>query len=131
MMSQIDQAALERAITITRAESPARASQIDAMLKDRHRENVGLFCVGCAQSRSLNLDPWQSPPMYATAADLKRPYGDPSGRRELAELLQRMRDAGLSRFEPDPLRALEWTERLRNSGSKQNAEKGAPLPRAF
>jgi hypothetical protein len=36
---------------------------------------------------------------------------DTCGARESAELLRRLLDAGLSRFEPDPLRAIAEAER--------------------
>ena len=106
-LSRIDIDALERAIAITRAESPARAKQIDAKLQDEARERVGIFCAGCAQARSLRLDPWQTLPMRASLNDLDKHRDDPRGERRAAELLRRLLDANLSRFEPSPLEALE------------------------
>ena len=47
----------------------------------------------------------------ASLRDLEQPYGDASGKRESAELLKRLRDANLSIFEPDPMRALAEAER--------------------
>ncbi len=65
-----------------------------------------MFACTCAQSRSLDLPPWQNPVFRASLRDLDKPYGDPSGKRESSELLKRLLDAGLSPFEPDPLQAL-------------------------
>ena len=54
MMGQIeiDHAALTLAIEAARNESPARRRQVDAMLADELWFDVGVFCAGCAQSRS-------------------------------------------------------------------------------
>ena len=54
--------------------------------------------------------PWQSPPFRASLADLNKPFDDPRGERESAELLKRLLDAGLSPFEPFPLDALAEAE---------------------
>jgi hypothetical protein len=63
-----------------------------------------VFAARCAQSRSSNLAPWQLPPFRASLRDLDKLYGDPSGKRESAELLKKMLDLGLSPFEPSPMR---------------------------
>jgi hypothetical protein len=53
---------------------------------------------------ALNLLPWQSPPMFS---HITRP-----AREEHAiELLRRLLDAGLSKYEPDPVAACEAAER--------------------
>jgi hypothetical protein len=82
------------------------------MLADQTRnwESVAIFAAIWAQSRSLDLPPWQSPPFRASLRDLDKPYGDPSGKRESAELLKRLRDCNLSIFEPDPVAACEAAE---------------------
>ena len=106
-LSQTDLDALERAIAITRKESVARSRQLDQMLQDESRENVGIFAASCAQSRSLRLDPWQTLPFRARLPDdLDKPRDDPRGERRAAELLKQLFDAGLSAFEPDPIAAL-------------------------
>jgi hypothetical protein len=106
-LNATDRDALSRAIAAARAEDAGRRKQIDSMLADEPWEDVAVFAATCAQTRSLRLQPWQLPPFRASLADLDQPPGDPSGRRESAELLRRLLDAGLSPFEPDPLRALE------------------------
>ncbi len=57
----------------------------------------------------MDLSPWQ-PSFRSSLRDLDKPYGDPSGKRESAELLKRLRDAKLSIFEPDPLAAIAEAE---------------------
>jgi hypothetical protein len=111
-MNEIDIDALKRCLAVARAEDPGRANQIDSMLADQTRswEEVAVFAANCAQSRSLDLMPWQSPPFRASLRDLDKPYGDASGKRESAELLKRLHDANLSPFEPDPIAALERVE---------------------
>jgi hypothetical protein len=62
-----------------------------------------------AQAYHLGLKPWQCAPIHvaadAVAADC---YGC---RRDEIALCQRMRDLGVSRFEPDPPTALDAAER--------------------
>ena len=59
----------------------------------------------------MGLEPHQSPPIYADGNALREAFGDPGGRRETVELALRMQRAGLSRFEPDPRRALAEAEK--------------------
>jgi hypothetical protein len=101
---------LERCIAAARAEDPGRRQQIDSMLSNRSRENVGIFAASCAQTRSLGLQPWQNPPFRASLRDLDKPFDDPRGERQAAELLQRLLKLGLSRFEPDPIGAIAEAE---------------------
>jgi hypothetical protein len=103
MLSRTDIEAMERAVEIVRKESPSRRRQVDAMLQSESRERVGIFCAGCAQAASLRLDPWQTLPMRASLRDLDKPGDDPRGERCAAELLQKLLNNNLSRFEPSPL----------------------------
>jgi len=109
-MDEIDREALQRALLLCRVESAARAKQIVSMLARQPWERVAVFAASCVQYRSLPLQPWQTVPCRANLADLDQPLGDASGRRESAELLKRLLDANLSRFEPDPIAALERAE---------------------
>ena len=54
-------------------------------------------------------------PVTPTSRALSEPFGDPRAARESAELLRRLLDAGLSRFEPDPLGAIEEAEGKRRA----------------
>jgi hypothetical protein len=110
-MREIDRNALERALVACRAESAARAKQLDSKLRDEPWEEVAQFASYCVQGRALDLMPWQSPPCVASLASLREPFGDPRAARESAELLKQMLAFGLSRFEPDPLAAIAEAER--------------------
>jgi hypothetical protein len=60
---------------------------------------------------------------------LDHPYGDVSGERESAELLQRLLDAGLSRFEPSPFAALARVGKLPANERVNYAEPVEPYRR--
>jgi hypothetical protein len=111
--SEIDRDAFRRAIEIVRANADeARREQIDDKLATEEWEEVGEFAAYAAQCASLKLKPWQSPPIWIRDLEgaLKLPPDDHRGERNAAELLKRLLDSGLSRYEPDPLRALARTE---------------------
>jgi hypothetical protein len=56
---------------------------------------------------------------------LREPFGDPRAARESAELLKRLSDTGLSRFEPDPLAAIaEAEQRLHFRPISRGGESG-------
>ena len=60
-MTPIDRHALKRALVACRAESPARAKQIDSMLTDEPWEGVAQFASHLrAKDSALDLMPWQS-----------------------------------------------------------------------
>ena len=107
-MNEIDRDALERALVACRDESDARAKQLDSKLHDEPWEEVAQFASYCTQGRALDL-------MHANFRALSEPFGDPRAARESAELLRRLLNAGLSRFEPDPLGAIEEAEGKRRA----------------
>jgi hypothetical protein len=92
-----DQLALEEAMRIARLE-PGRSRQLDAKLKDESWRDVAEFAASCVQSRALHLKPWETAP-----CDIYDDDPDSPGKR----LLKRMLEAGVSRYAPDPLAALE------------------------
>jgi hypothetical protein len=112
-LTPADEDALKRCLVACRAESAARARQLDSMLADEPWQEVAVFAATCAQMDSLDLMPWQSPPFRANLAHLNKPFGDPRGERESAELLKRLLDANLSPFEPDPFAAIAEAEAKR------------------
>ena len=66
---------------------------------------VAEFASYSCQIHALNLKPWQSPPCTEDE-------DDPTPRDRAAQtLLRRMLRAGLSRFDPDPLKALAGAKR--------------------
>jgi len=101
-MTRKDLAALRRCIEVAERD-PMRREQVRHM---RPRLTKALFCCSVAQSESLDLKPWECPPCESDA--------DPSDndsyaeqKRRARQLADRLRAAGLSVFEPDPIRALE------------------------
>jgi len=98
-LSRSDREALERAIEMACQESRDRAAQIDAMLHQQMRPwlQVAKFAASCCQRRALRVKPWQMLPL-----DVIEIEGDDPP----AVLLRRMLAAGLSKYEPDPLKAL-------------------------
>ena len=104
-LTQIDRDALERAFEIAR-QDPAQRRRIDERLATgRSWEDVARSCAHDCQTDALGLMPWQLTPIYYANhldAVLREPFGDPSGRREAGEVLQRLLRLGLSKFEPDP-----------------------------
>jgi hypothetical protein len=113
-MTRIDREALRRAVEVASAQSEARRQQIEEMLKERDWEEVALFAAYSAQNHALSLRPWQTPPceVYDIDEALRQPRDDQRGEHRAAVLLQRLQDAGLSRFEPDPIGALERVQVL-------------------
>ncbi len=99
-MEEIDRNALDRAIDILRA-SPERHEQIEAKLLKEGFEKAGQFAAYSCQCTNLNLKPYQEPPCWADENE-----ADPKDIDAQALLLE-MLNAGLSRYEPDPLKALK------------------------
>ena len=125
-MKKQDRAELAHCISVA-CEQQGRAEQIKEKLREESWEEVAIFCAECCQERSLHLKPWQIPPCTIENPDdpnagaLRSDYPGlaSDGRREAAALLKRMLAAGISRFHPDPLAALDEAER-RKAASAQN-----------
>ena len=102
----LDHDAFDRAIEMMRQHSPMHAAQIDDKLVHEGFVSAGKFASYCMQCETLRLKPWEAPPMDAQGGDVIDPnvYGYRPG--EVA-LHNRLKAAGLSLFEPDPLSALE------------------------
>jgi hypothetical protein len=100
-MIDLDKNALERAMKIIAAGSKDRADQISSMLADRPWAEVAHFASYCVQGDALSLAPWETPPCDADITS-----SDPAA----MQLLQRLLDAGLSKYEPDPVAALDLAE---------------------
>jgi hypothetical protein len=111
---QIDREALTLAIEVTRNESAARRAQVDGFLAERPWFDVATFCAGCAQSRSLNLPPWQPPPCSVGNIDAALAVTDEQrGWRAAALLLKKMLALNISRYAPNPLQAITEVEARR------------------
>src|SRR5262245_10734916 len=100
MTASKDDIALKRAMQIA-SQGKLRKQQLDDMLRDRDWYEVASFAASCCQSQALQLKPWQSPPCVCDE-------DDPDERDKQGQaLLKRMLAARISRYDPDPLAALE------------------------
>ena len=110
-LTEVDRDALTRALAECRAESPGRAAQIAAKLKDESWESVARFAAYYCQTQNLHLTPWEVPPIRIRDIEAALTAPDDARRtREAARLLQRMQRCGLSIYEPDPVVACEAVE---------------------
>lgn len=115
-MNEIDRDALTRAIAARRAESAAQRQRVDEWLAaGQSWEDVAISCAGHCQHIALGLAPWMFPPVSPNIADhldsaLSKPFGDPSGAREAAEIIKKLLALGLSKYEPDPAAAIAAAE---------------------
>lgn len=67
----------------------------------------------------LGLIPWQQAPSTINLETaLREPHGEAHGRREGAELLEKMLALGLSKFEADPVAALARAEAEQRRAAK-------------
>jgi hypothetical protein len=109
VMKPVDREALTRAIALTTErtrDEPRRdgETQIEHMLKNRPWREVGEFAAYGQQMHALQLRPWQHPPCWVGTDD-----PDPEHAPAVA-LLKRLLANNLSRFEPDPVAALQAVE---------------------
>ena len=94
-MTEKDLEALEACIAAVLAgPDQGRRRQVEMMLMDGDRVEVGEFCAYVLQTDKLNLPPWESPPCWG---DTEGPAG---------KLVKRLRAAGVSIYVPDPIAAL-------------------------
>jgi hypothetical protein len=102
-MNNKDKAALELAMKIA-SRDRQRAAQLkdflegDEFTPPRPWEDVAKFAASVCQSNALNLKPWESPPCH--------PGPDPFGGDASVKLRERMDEAGVSPWHPDPMAAL-------------------------
>lgn len=95
-----DTHALRRCMEIAMRD-PARKQQLESKLKDESWHAVAKFACYVVQTDNLHLPLWaEFPPCWADEHD-PQPQ-DKSAQRLLRKMLQ----AGLSRYEPDPMAAL-------------------------
>jgi hypothetical protein len=111
-LSRIDRQAMARAIEQMRRRGGEDARQIEDMLARRPWHEVGSFASYSCQDKALQLKPWQTPPCWLrTDADVRAaaaaPLPDLGGQRAAATLVRQLLSYGLSRYEPDPIRAIE------------------------
>ena len=92
----LDLAALAEAVAIVRRH-PDRGRELAEVMAQRGWHAAAAVAAYDAQCRSLHLPPWVAPPCVASVR----------GKPRAARLLRRMFRRGISRYHPDPLRALE------------------------
>ena len=103
-MKRVDRDAILR-------QDPFWATHIEDKLKLEGFEKAGHFASYSAQCDALHLKPWETPP-----CDTWGTVPDPSSwgsRPAEIELRDRLLAAGISVFEPDPVKALAEAERMR------------------
>ena len=115
-LSPVDREALERAIEIARnSGEPGRREQIDRLMEKEGWFAAADFCCYCCQRELIRPRLCQPTPADIDPADIETiiARGDdaPNGNFTAAKLLKRMLRADLSRYEPDPVRALAEAKR--------------------
>jgi hypothetical protein len=90
---EVDTEALERSLALTLREPDRRAQIVE----------VCLFAASHCQTKALKLKLWEIAPCALLPSDDPGDHGVAAAR----ELRDRLLAAGLSRFEPDPMAALE------------------------
>jgi hypothetical protein len=109
LLTTNDRAALELALRTARQESAGRAEQLALKLAEDGWFATARFAAYSCQVDALHLQPWEWPPVWAGEDDDESPA-------EAVQLLRRMLKAGLSRFDPDPMAALEKAEKRATVG---------------
>ena len=91
---------------------------IDSKLSrgDSYWTDVAVDCSRHCQYQSLELLPWENPPMYG---DIDRPRLD----QRAFDLLRKLLSLNLSRFEPHPLAAIAEAEAKRKEAAEELTER--------
>ena len=111
-LGDVDRDALKRCIEMART-YPGRSEQIDWKLNEGRCswQDTAKFCAYLCQSKNLRLEIMEFPPAWLIDADdVEGPAF--KGKPQAAKLLRRLLAAGLSQYEPDPIRALAAAEKL-------------------
>jgi hypothetical protein len=126
-LSPVDREALERALKIIlgrpEREDRGRRAQVERMLEEDGWFRAAGFCVYCCQMELVRPRLWQPIPSDITDIEGTLAKGDDGlgGSYRAALLLKRMLAAGLSRYEPDPVRALEAKRRQQTATEPEPA----------
>jgi hypothetical protein len=118
MTAVTDEEAWALAIAMLRQSGePVWVNNIEGMLESRGFEEAGRWASSQMQFLSLRSKPWLVLPCNLDDADVDRILaagsdgGDLHGRYAAAVLARRMRRYGISRWHPDPERAIEAAQR--------------------
>jgi hypothetical protein len=112
-LDELDRNALQRCMDIAMRD-PDRAEQLKEKLDAGESwADVAFTAAYGIQIRNLHLRPWQAPPCVADENDPKERD------RQAQKLLRRMLAAGISRFEPEPLKPLRAAKRKKRRFRKR------------
>ena len=109
-LSRAEYDALGRAIELQLRRGGEHERQLRAMLQNDPWEEVGKFASYSLQTHHLRLRPWQWPPCWCDADDHDAPGEEQKCISRAASIVRRLEACGLSRYEPDPIVALERVE---------------------
>jgi hypothetical protein len=96
-LAEADRAALQAAVDVVRRH-PERGRELEALVRERGWEEAARIAVLDCQSRSMRLPPWREEEIPCMAS--------PRGKSPASRLLRRMLKRGVSRWDPNPLRAI-------------------------
>ena len=110
-MNPVDEDAYNRAVAWLSQQGEAESVRIAYKIEHEGFEAAGRFAACAAQCARLKLKPWEAPPAH-TRGEIPDAavYGSRPGEIELRD---RLLAAGLSVFEPNPLKALARVGRKR------------------
>jgi hypothetical protein len=108
-LDEIDREALDRAIALTLEDpDPDRAAQVRSMLETAGWWEVSRFCCYHKQFHNLNLKLWEATPSWISPGEIDAVIARGDEKETgAARLLKRMLAHNVSRYEPDPLGAIE------------------------
>jgi hypothetical protein len=123
-LSDTDMRALQDAVALSRASGQVRSEQITGMFDQREWFAVATFCAFDSQKRTLGAKQWEPVPMHVADPDNPKP-----GEEDAAPLLGEMLARGISRYHPDPRRALAEAEAQERDPNPLQAAKAAEAER--
>jgi len=106
-LSPADMDALTRAVAEQRARGGERQRQIENMLATRTWVEAAKFAAYSLQILHLQIKPWEVVPLDVGPDDRDFPGDEMRHVGSAARIVRRLLAAGLSKYEPDPLAALE------------------------
>jgi hypothetical protein len=114
-LTQADREALTRCLVLAQRLRPELFGQPVSPRDPKLWIATAKAATYSCQTASLQFRPWEWPPCWLErdadiAAALKLPAGDHTQQRRAAKIVQRLLALGLSRYEPNPLEAIEGAE---------------------
>src|SRR5215510_12600845 len=106
-IDRVDKEALERALVLERRCDPQRAVWLDEQVVKVGWREAAEDAARRQQYRNLRLRPWMVTPSEVNPDSEDAIGCEHRGVARAAQLLRQLLDAELSRFEPNPLAALE------------------------